>query len=263
MKKFIFVILFALASVNLAEAKTVYCTNCSTRTTQAIEKATSIDQLKTLAKQYAEEMEQTEAQLRMVQQNIEQYANMLQNTKQLNPNLRAKLKDSFIQMAMQQTALKTQRGDIQALSEIFAQAYPDYAELSGMVTSGSGQDEYREQWDNWAKEINRASEATFQLSGAQLEELQADSATFDQYIDDLLNTPEGQMQALQSGNQLAALQLRENRQLRGLMATSIQSGITQDMKNQKEREASEALWRAINNTDKFKNLSVDDARPLP
>ena len=166
-------------------------------------------------------------------------------------------------MARQQTALKTQRGDNQALSEIFAQAYPNYAEWSGMVTSGSEQDEYREQWDNWAKEINRASEATFQLSGAQLEELQADSATFDQYIDDLLNTPEGQMQALQSGNQLAALQLRENRQLRGLMATSIQSGITQDMKNQKEREASEALWRAINNTDKFKNLSVDDARPLP
>ena len=263
MKKFIFVILFALANVNMAEAKSVYCTNCSNNMIQAIERATSIDQLKELSKQYAEDLEQTEAQLRMVQQNIEQYANMFQNTKQLNPNLRAKLKDSFIQMARQQTALKTQRGDIQALSEIFAQAYPNYAELSGMVTSGSGQDEYREQWDNWAKEINRASEATFQLSGAQLEELQADSATFDQYIDDLLNTPEGQMQALQSGNQLAALQLRENRQLRGLMATSIQSGITQDMKNQKEREASEALWRAINNTDKFKNLSVDDARPLP
>ncbi len=186
MKKFIFVILFALASVNLAEAKTVYCTNCSTKTTQAIEKATSIDQLKTLAKQYAEEMEQTEAQLRMVQQNIEQYANMLQNTKQLNPNLRAKLKDSFIQMAMQQTALKTQRGDMQALSEIFAQTYPGYADLNDMVTAGDGKEKYREQWDKWTAETNRASEATFQLSGAQLEELQQDPAAFDQYVDDLL-----------------------------------------------------------------------------
>ncbi len=115
MKKFIFVILFALASVNLAEAKTVYCTNCSTRTTQAIEKATSIDQLKTLAKQYAEEMEQTEAQLRMVQQNIEQYANMLQNTKQLGPNLRAKLKDSFVQIKHVIRARQIVQGVIDAL----------------------------------------------------------------------------------------------------------------------------------------------------
>ena len=263
MKSLILVLLFGLAGVGMAEAKTVYCSNCSTRTTQAIEKATSVDQLKQLAKSYAEELEQTEAQLRMVQQNIEQYANMLQNTKQLNPNLRSELKSSFIKMAMQQSALNTYRADIQALSEIFAEAYPNYAELNNIVTSGDGQEQYRQQWDNWSKEINRAEEATFQISGAQLEELQADSVAFDQYVDDLLNTPEGQMQAIQSGNQLAALQLRENRQLRGLMATTVQANVQKDMKNQKEREAAEALWRAINKTDKFKDLSVDDARPLP
>ena len=263
MKKVVVTLGLFMMMPGIAEAKTVYCTNCSTRTTQAIEKAQSADQLKQLAKTYAEELEQTEAQLRMVQQNIEQYENMLQNTMKLPSTLRAELKSSFNSLAMQQSQLNTHRADIQALSEIFAAAYPDYGELAGMVTSGGAQEEYREQWDNWSQEINRATEATFQLSGAQLDELMSDPGAFDTYIDDLLNSPEGQMQALQSGNQLAALQLRENRQLRGLMATAAQSGVATNMKNQKEREAAEALWRAINNTDKFKDLSVDDARPLP
>ena len=263
MKKLAIISMLCLLSIGTAEAKTVYCTNCSDRVTQAIEKAQSADQLKQLAKTYAEELEQTQAQLHMVQQNIEQYANMLQNTLQLPATLRAELKNSFSQLAVQQSQLNTYRADIQALSEIFAAVYPDYADLAGMVTSGGGHDEYREQWDSWSNEINRATEATFQLSGAQLNELMSDPGAFDSYIDDLLNSPEGQMQALQSGNQLAALQLRENRQLRGLMATAVQSGVAKDMKDQKEREAAEALWRAINNTDKFQNLSVDDARPLP
>lgn len=264
MKNFILVLLFGLISATPAlAAKTVYCTNCSTKTIQAIEKATSVDQLKQLAKTYAEELEQTEAQLRMVQQNIEQYENMLQNTMKLPETLRAELKSSFNKLAMQQSQLNTYRADVEALSEIFAATYPDYADLNDMVTSEDGREQYRNQWDNWSKEINRATEATFQLSGAQLEELMSDPGAFDTYIDNLLNSPEGQMQALQSGNQLAALQLRENRQLRGLMATAVQSGVAKDMKDQKEQEAAEALWREINQMDKFKNISVDDARPLP
>ena len=46
---------------------TVYCTNCSDKFMQAIEKATSLEQLKTLVKEYDEAIQQTAAQLQMVQ----------------------------------------------------------------------------------------------------------------------------------------------------------------------------------------------------
>ncbi|MBQ4132746.1 MAG: P-type conjugative transfer protein TrbJ [Desulfovibrionaceae bacterium] len=249
---------FSLAGVGVAGADTVYCTNCSDRTIQAIEKAQSADQLKQLAKTYAEELQQTEAQLRMVQQNIEQYQNMLQNTLRLPATLRADLRHTFHRLAMQAENLKTYRADITALSEIFSAAYPDYASLVGIVTTG-GPEAYREQWDKWAEEVNRASEATFQLSGAQLADLTEDPAAFDNYIDDLLNTPEGQMQALQSANQLAALQLRENRQLRELMATATQSNIQRDMRQQKEDEAAEAFWREFTDMSILEGVSIDMA----
>ena len=111
--------------------------------------------------------------------------------------------------------------------------------------------------------MNRASEATFQLSGAQLADLTEDPAAFDSYIDNLLNTPEGQMQALQSGNQLAALQLRENRQLRELMATAVQSNVQRDMRQQKEDEATEAWWREFMNMEDFKNIDPNNLEPDP
>ena len=258
MKSLIITLSLFLGLAGTAQAKTVYCTNCSDRWTQAIEKAQSADQLKQLAKTYAEELQQTEAQLRMVQQNIEQYANMLQNTLQLPATLRADLRHTFHRLAMQAENLKTYRADITALSEIFEAAYPDYATLAGIVTSG-GPEAYREQWDKWAEEVNRASEATFQLSGAQLADLTEDPAAFDSYIDNLLNTPEGQMQALQSGNQLAALQLRENRQLRELMATAVQSNVQRDMRQQKEDEAAEAWWREFTDMSALEGVNMDMA----
>ena len=64
--------LFCLAAE--ASAKTVYCTNCSTKMTQAVEKATSVEQLRMLLREYDESIQQTAAQLQMVQQNIDQYA---------------------------------------------------------------------------------------------------------------------------------------------------------------------------------------------
>lgn len=83
--------LLTLSAPLNAYAGTVYCTNCSTRVTQAIEKATSLEQLKTLLKEYDEAIEQTAAQLQMVQQNIEQYTNMVQNTVMLPANIIRKI----------------------------------------------------------------------------------------------------------------------------------------------------------------------------
>lgn len=86
-----------------AHAKVVYCTNCSDRVTQAIEKATSLEQLKTLLKEYDEAIEQTAAQLQMVQQNIEQYTNMVQNTVMLPRTLSGRLPVNFPEWARSQT----------------------------------------------------------------------------------------------------------------------------------------------------------------
>ena len=63
------------------------------------------------------------------------------------------------------------------------------------------------------------------------------------YLENLLNKPEGHMQAIQAGNQLAALQIQEIRQFRELAATQAQSEITQQMKQEKQEEMANEMWK--------------------
>ena len=69
-----------LASPYPSPAKTVWCANCSEKFTQALDRVTNVEQLRNIGADYQESVQQTIQQVRMVQQNVEQYANMVQNT---------------------------------------------------------------------------------------------------------------------------------------------------------------------------------------
>ena len=64
-------------------------------------------------------------------------------------------------------------------------------------------------------------------------------------------TPDGQMRAIQAGNQLSALQVQEARQLRELMATQVQSQLASQMKAEKESQMAEEAWRDTIKTDRI------------
>ena len=128
MKKYIALTLVALALFAApAHAITVTCTNCSTNLIQLLDRITNVEQLTNAIKQYQEAVEQTRQQITMVRQNIEQYENMLQNTAQLPANLVNELKNSLTRLANLSSTLRTQRGDIVALGEIFTNLFPEQA----------------------------------------------------------------------------------------------------------------------------------------
>lgn len=221
-----------------ASAKTVYCTNCSTKVTQAVEKATSVDQLKTLLKDYDESIKQTAAQLQMVQQNIDQYANMVQNTAALPASIIRQIAYELSRFGQITNALNTMRNDVAGLGKIFDALYQTQDELKNlanlsrnMLTEGGMT--YRTSWDNWSRRVDDSTRATFQLSGQQLKELEA-SGELESYMNELLSSPDGQQKALMAGNQLAALQIQEARQLRELIATKVQSDLASQEKREKE-----------------------------
>lgn len=196
-------------------ARTVYCSNCSERFTQALDRVTNVEQLRQLAKDYEQSIQQTAHQIALVQNNIEQYANMVQNTVSLPQNLLTQAKQDLNRLASLTTSLNTQRGDLAAMSEIFGVIYPGFMALGDLfadpATSLTGL------WDEWTKATDTAAEALFQFTGSQLNELANDSNALNNHIDSLLALPEGQMQALQAGNNLAALQIEEMRQLHELV----------------------------------------------
>lgn len=230
-----------------ASAKTVYCTNCSTMMTQAVEKATSIEQLKTLLKDYDEAIRQTAAQLQMVQQNIDQYTNMVQNTVMLPANVIRRIAHELSKVGQITTALNTMRNDVAGLGKIFDALYATQDELKNLAELprnmlAEGGMTYRTSWDNWSRRVDDSTRATFQLSGQQLRELE-ESGELESYINELLSSPDGQQKALMAGNQLAALQIQEARQLRELIATKVQSDLASQTKTEKERQMGEELYR--------------------
>ena len=133
--------------------------------------------------------------------------------------------------------LSEEESGYQAMSQDFGEICPRL-ELLKNITSGAGVKDVKEVWDKWSTEVDRAAQATFQLTGSQLKDLGENSEALDRHINDLLSTPEGQMQAIQSGNSLAAIQVDELRQLRALMATNIQAATQAMMKDEKREQLS-------------------------
>jgi P-type conjugative transfer protein TrbJ len=260
MKRYILLSVFALLlQASPAHAVTVACTNCSNMVTQILEHITSAEQLASLKNQVSEAVTQTAQQIRMVQQNIEQYANMLQNTAQLPANLVNQLQGDFTRLASLSSTLKTQRGDMMALEQVFMNLFPEQSLFSDLAKATPAQVQeanarYEAEWNKWAANVDQATQATFQLSGQQLADLQQDPQRFQQYIDNLLSTPDGQQKAIMAGNQLAALQVQEARQLRELMATQVQSAIASQMKGEKESQMQQELWRDMSNTGNLDGL---------
>lgn len=243
-----------------APASAIYCSNCSTVFVQALDRITNLSQLSTMTSQYTEDIAQTLQQVKMVQ-------NMIQNTAALPSQLRGQLSGQLAQLASLTNQLNVKRGEQNALAQVFNTLFPDQSEFANLVGAASAQIEaanqqYQTHYENWSREVDNASMATFQVSGRQLEELQ-NAGMLEGYIDSLLNTPDGQMQAIQASNQLAALQIQEQRQMREMMATSAQSALAAQMKNEKQDEISKERWKkACDTTGKYEDLNKHTL-PLP
>jgi P-type conjugative transfer protein TrbJ len=241
-------------------AAAIFCSNCSNLFVQALERVTSLEQLSTLTNQYAEAIQQTAQQVQMVQ-------NMMQNTASLPGNLKGQLSGQLTQLASLTSTLKTQRGEMTALAEVFNTLFPEqsmFADLAGASPAeiAAANKKYRDHWDSWSNEVDEASQATFQLSGKQLQEMQ-DAGELESYISNLLDSPDGQMKAIQAGNQLASIQIQEARKMRELMATNAQSALASQMKAEKESQMKREYWDSATNTDKYKTDSGRNDQPLP
>ena len=106
--------------------------------------------------------------------------------------------------------------------------------------------------------MDDSTKATFQLSGAQLKDLE-NSGELESYINQLLSEPDGQQKAIMAGNQLAALQIQEARQLRELIATKVQSDLASQEKAEKEAQIGEELHRKmLNGFEKIDKKSYPD-----
>jgi|GEM_PF-395773 len=278
MKRFFaLLVAFVLSFSNVAtsNAVTVTCVNCSDNILQVLDRITSLDELATLASSYEESVTQTLQQIQMVQNQIQQYENMIKNTIKLPAQLLNTVTGTFKQLASLASGVQNQVGDIAALGDVFKQVYMNKDFFKGIASAGTVSGgginairqqnaQYYQKWQAMNAEIERASQATFQISGQQLQDLVQDADGFDAHITSLLSTPEGTVQALDSGNQLAALQIQEARQLRTLLLNSVQAATQKAMSEERKEEFRQEQWREMTNTDKLRGkVGVENAHTDP
>ena len=245
-----------------ARAWAIFCTNCSNFWTQMVENSTGLSHLTSQYASYAETIQQTVQQIEMVRQNIQQYTNMVKNTVALPKALISEISGELTRFAQITNSLNTMRADIEGLDKIFDELYltgGDFKEIANLprdMVSG-GNVSVRANMDIMNKRIDEATEATFKASGAQLKDLEM-SGQMESYMNELLDTPDGQMKALGAANQLAGIQIQEARQLRELMATRIQSDLASQIKEEKGNQLSEELARKITNMDNLDTTPNED-----
>lgn len=262
MRIVLFILLIGFLWIKSAVAYTVYCTNCSNEATSLLQKALQTSHLAELKKAYEEYIQQTVQQITMVQQNVEQYANMIKNTVQLPANLIREVAGELSKLGQITAAINTLRNDITGMANVFDELYRTPEELKKLanvpkeILAGSSAT-YGAYQENWAKRVDESTKATFQLTASQLKDLE-NSGKLESYINELLSTPDGQQKAIMAGNQLIALHLQEARQLRELVATKFQSDLASQTKAEKQSEYSRELRKAMSDFSNINLKPIDD-----
>ncbi len=260
--KIIIFLMAMMASALPANAQTVtWCTNCSDMFTQSLERVTNLEKLTQVFKQVDEAVTQTEKQITMVQQGIDRYTNILKNTATLPAQMRSKLQGTLGKVTSLTQLLNVQRGDATALSHIFRQVYASKGTISDLVrnqSNGNGDSASAETLrmlkERLGDGVDSSQEAAFQESGSQINEIEQKSAELDGQLNDLLQTPDGQMKALEAGNQIATMQLQESQRLRTLLAVSAQAAVQRDMKAEQEKKISDEAWKSAVSTNKLQEI---------
>ncbi len=212
----------------------VLCENCSTETTTEMQLIKDIQQVIELVEQTKQAIHQTEMQLK--------------NLERIGEDLADNPLDYLMELAELTGELNTYRDEQKALAQIFNELYPEQSYFADLAANATAEEieavnkKYQDHYDEWSRQIDEATMATFQVTGRQLKELE-DSGELQDYLENLLRKPEGHMQALEAANQLAARQIEEIRQFRELTATQAQHQALNEMKQEKIDEMTDAQWR--------------------
>ncbi len=203
--------------------------------------ATEVTQLANntqLVLSYVEQANQTVTQ-------INQYNTMLQNLKKLNPGALAgpamqKLwKDANMDGTFRDLYRLTVDGQrlaysLQNMDQQFRQLHPGYGSFNNF--------DFQKALRNWSDNSRNATMAALRVSSINAEDLQTEGDLVDE-LRSKSETSEGQLQALQAGNQIGLSTINQLQKLRQLQLAQIQAQNTAALSAQSKSDANDELFR--------------------
>ena len=229
------------------QAKALFCVNCSTIFTQLFQYITDLETLSEAVRlynqevkgyelqidQYLEFIKQTQELIAQSEELVKQTDNMIQNTINLPGNLKDRVISESKSLLGHLQKLKSFKADQDTLGEIYSETFPglEDIEVDGKPLK-ERIDVYDAQYEKATEDIDNVLESAFGLSGTQLQTLE-ETGDFDSYLDKLLSSKEGNLDAIEAGNQIAGIIAKELREQRALTATYVQA---QSAWNAQERQ---------------------------
>ena len=217
--------------------------------------ATEVTQLANnlqLVMSYSEQVDQTLTQ-------INQYKTMLQNLKQGNPsmlldrNVRKLWADAKMDDAFRDLYRITINGErtaysLQSMNAQFEQLHPGYGNFKGQSFNNA----YR----NWSDTTRGALTSTLRMSAMSADDLQSEGDMIKE-LSNKSSTAEGQMQALQAGNQIGVSMVSQLQKLRQIQMAQIQAQNTTALAEQGRRDSGDEMMKKYYGFDATPTVRTD------
>jgi type IV secretion system protein TrbJ len=200
----------------------VLCVNCGSEVTQVLNKLTMLKQLATQAQQ--------------LQTQIGQYQNMLTNTKSVTQNLWGNTMADLQRVNTLFQQSKALAYTVSNLDSQFAQRY------GGFNSYLSGKPNFQTKYQQWSQEASNNNLYALKAAGLQNASMSDENALMQQ-LQGMSGSAQGQKQAIQVANMIAAQNVSQIQKLRQLVMTQVQLEANYYQQLQDRQDAEEARHR--------------------
>lgn len=189
-----------------AQALTVYCTNCSTVFSQAL--------------QLARDIETAINTWEQLQTQIQQYENMLKQGLSLPSSMFNRMTSDLQRLQSLYQQSKSLAGSLSNFDERFREQFGDYSRY--LSQNGQNPGYMTANYKRWSEQGFDAMRVAMQASGQNVSAIASEDAMLAQLVARSQNAA-GRMQAIQVGNEIAAQQVQQLQKLRQMLDAQIQS----------------------------------------
>ena len=212
----------------------------ATELTQLMNNAELVGIGKLEMEQVGLQVDQLRAQLDLVQGQLKAYQNMIQNTLNLPETVWGDVTGTLTELRTVYSQANTLAMKGAQIDEFLKQGLVDdplFAE------SGYSRAAYSERYDDWVDRSQAALEGTLQAGRLTMEDVETEGALVAR-IQDQGRSVNGQVEAIQVGNELAASMARQMTHLRSITAAQNEATAVYQARLLAERDAEEASKRA-------------------
>lgn len=189
-------------------------TGAATEWTQLANNAELIELLKTSGVQVENQIKQINQLAEQIQNQLNIYQNMLQNTAQLPDHIWGDVESDLKQLqriVSQGDGIAFSMGNV---DDILKQRFPSFADLKTNLATG---ETFSSRYQNWSDTNRHAIGSTLKAASLTADQFSGEESTM-KILRSMSESADGQMKALQVGHQIAAQQVAQTQKLRGLVS---------------------------------------------